>query len=250
MKFSGKAAFITGAASGIGKAIAEELASQGAAVAIADINKENAEKAAEGINANGGKAVAVLADVTDSSSVKAAVAEAIDKLGKIDILINNAGWDRVAPFIKTEEDFWDKVISINFKGTLICAKAVLDHMVERGSGKIINIASEAGRAGSSGEAVYSGTKGGVISFTKALAREVSRNKINVNCVCPGLVDTPLLDSIAAEHPKLMGAVQKAIPWGRLGQPEDIAKAVAFIASDDADYITGQTLSVGGGLTMV
>ncbi|MBS4026400.1 MAG: SDR family oxidoreductase [Clostridia bacterium] len=250
MKFAGKVAFITGAASGIGKAIATLLASQGATVAIADINLENAQKTAEEISAQGGKAVAVLTDVTSSASVKAAVADVLAKEGQIDILINNAGWDRVVPFINSDEDLWDKVIAINFKGTLNCAKAVIDHMVERGCGKIVNIASEAGRAGSSGEAVYSGTKGGVIAFTKALARELSRNNINVNCVAPGLVDTPLLDSINAEHPKLMGAVLKAIPLGRLGQPEDIAKAVVFMASDDADYITGQTLSVGGGLTMI
>lgn len=250
MKFADKVAFITGAASGIGKAIAEELASQGAAVAIADINEENAQKAAESIKANGGKAMAVIADVTSTSSVNAAVQTVIEGFGKIDILVNNAGWDKVMPFMKTEEELWDKVIAINYKGQLVCCKAVLDHMAERESGVIVNIASEAGRAGSSGEAVYSGTKGAVISFTKALAREVARKKIRVNCVAPGLVDTPLLDGIAAENPKLMGAVQKAIPWGRLGQPEDVAKVVAFIASDDADYMIGQTISVSGGLTMV
>jgi 2-hydroxycyclohexanecarboxyl-CoA dehydrogenase len=173
----------------------------------------------------------------------------MDRFGRIDVLVNNAGWDKVQPFLESNESDWDKVIAINLYGTLHCCKAVLPAMVAQGYGKVVNIGSDAGRVGSSGEAVYSAAKGGIIAFTKTLARELARYKINVNCVCPGPADTPLFAEIGAENPKLREALQKAIPFRRLARPEDLANAVAFLASDEAEYITGQTLSVSGGLTM-
>ncbi len=165
------------------------------------------------------------------------------------MLVNNAGWDKVEPFVKSEEATWDKVIAINLKGPIACVRAVLDPMIERRSGKIVSISSDAGRVGSSGEAVYAGAKAGIIGFSKTLAREVARYGINVNVVCPGPTNTPLFREISGGNEKLAVALKQAIPLGRLGEPEDLAGAVVFLASDDAAFITGQTLSVSGGLTM-
>jgi 2-hydroxycyclohexanecarboxyl-CoA dehydrogenase len=244
---AGKVAFVTGAGRGIGRAIALRLAAEGAKVAVTDLDEGAARSVAGEI---GPAAIALRVDVTDSSGVKAAVAETERRLGPIDILVNNAGWDRAEPFVKSEEATWEKVIAINLKGPIICCRAVLDGMIQRGSGKIVSISSDAGRVGSSGEAVYSAAKAGVIGFSKTLARELARHRIHVNVVCPGPTDTPLFREIAAENPKLMQALERAIPFGRLGRPEEIAAAVAFLASADADFITGQTLSVSGGLTMI
>lgn len=243
---AGKVALVTGAARGIGFALAKRLAEEGAKVAIADLDGEGAAKAAAAI---GGGAIGVRVDVTSTESVRAGVAEVASKLGAVDVLVNNAGWDKVEPFVKSEESTWDRVLAINLKGPIACAHAVLPGMIERGSGKIVSIASDAGRVGSTGEAVYSGAKAGIIGFSKTLAREVARYGINVNVVCPGPTNTPLLQEIAGGNEKLVGALAKAIPFGRLGEPEDLAGAVAFLASDDAGFITGQTLSVSGGLTM-
>lgn len=243
---AGKVALVTGAARGIGFALAKRLAEEGAKVAIADLDGEGAAKAAAAI---GGGAIGVRVDVTSTESVRAGVAEVASKLGTVDVLVNNAGWDKVEPFVKSEESTWDRVLAINLKGPIACAHAVLPGMIERGSGKIVSIASDAGRVGSTGEAVYSGAKAGIIGFSKTLAREVARYGINVNVVCPGPTNTPLLQEIAGGNEKLVGALAKAIPFGRLGEPEDLAGAVAFLASDDAGFITGQTLSVSGGLTM-
>ena len=175
---------------------------------------------------------------------------AVAAFGKVDILVSNAGWDRAAPFADTDEELWDRVIAINYRGHLATCHAVLPYMKERGRGRIVCVASDAGRVGSSGEVVYSGAKGAVIAFTKGLAREVARDGINVNCVAPGLVDTPMLAGIAEGHEKLIAAIVRSIPLRRTGVPEEIAAAICFFVSPDAAYITGQTLSVNGGLTML
>ena len=241
-----KVAIVTGAGRGIGRGIVEKLAAEGARVVVSDVAEGSARETAAAI---GGKAVGLWADVTSKESVEAMVREVMDRFGRIDVLVNNAGWDKVQPFLESNESDWEKVIAINLYGTLRCCKAVLPVMVAQGYGKVVNIGSDAGRVGSSGEAVYSAAKGGVIAFTKTLAREMARYKINVNCVCPGPADTPLFTEIGGENPKLREALHKAIPFRRLARPEDLAHAVAFLASDEAEYITGQTLSVSGGLTM-
>jgi 2-hydroxycyclohexanecarboxyl-CoA dehydrogenase len=248
-RFQGKAAIITGGARGIGAAITQRLAGEGAMVAILDIQPEPAQAVADNISAQGGKAIAVKVDITDSQEVKRAVKEIEDKLGRVDILVNNAGWDKVVPFIELAEELWDRIIAINLRGPITVTRAVLDGMIARNYGKIVNIASDAGRVGSSGESVYSACKGGIIAFTKTLARELLRYNILINCVSPGPTDTPLLAEIGAENPKLLEALQRALPMRRLGEPDEVAAAVAFLASDEASYITGQTLSVSGGLTM-
>jgi len=244
---SGKVALVTGAGRGIGKAIATRLAAEGARVAIADVDAATAAATAEEI---GHGAIAVKMDVTDTASVRSGVEEAAKRLGPIDVLVNNAGWDKVEPFVKSQEETWDRVLAINLKGPIRCTRAVLDSMIERRAGKIVSIGSDAGRVGSSGEAVYSAAKAGVIGFTKTLAREMARYGINVNVVCPGPTNTPLLQEIAGGNEKLLAALKQAIPMGRTGEPDDIAGAVVFLASDDAGFITGQTLSVSGGLSMM
>lgn len=239
--------FVTGAGRGIGRAIATRLAQEGARVAVTDIDENEAKATATAI---GGEAIAVRVDITDRESVRAGVAAVEEALGPIDVLINNAGWDKGELFIDSSEETWEKVIAINFVGPLNCFKAVLPGMVERKRGRIVSISSDAGRAGSSGEAVYSGAKAGIIGFSKTIAREVARYKINVNVVCPGPTDTRLLEEALGDQPKLRDALVRAIPFRRTAQPEDIAGAVAFLASDDAAYMTGQTISVSGGLTMI
>ena len=241
-----KVAIVTGAGRGIGRGIVEKLAALGARVVISDIDEGSAQETARDI---GSQAVGLRVDVTSKASVEAMVKEVMDHFGRVDVLVNNAGWDKVGPFLESDESDWEKVIAINLYGMLHCCKAVLPVMVAQGSGKVVNIGSDAGRVGSSGEAVYSATKGGVIAFTKTLAREMARYKINVNCVCPGPADTPLFAELGQDQPRLREALEKAIPWRRLARPEDIANAVAFLVSDEAEYITGQTLSVSGGLTM-
>jgi len=247
MSFKDKIAIVTGAASGIGRATAETLAQDGATVVVADINREGGEAAAAAIRSKGQKAEFMQVDLTSESSVTAFVEAVQLKFGVVDVLVNGAGWGATKPFWEGTPDFWDKLIALNFVGPMRLVKALLPKMMERGSGKIVNIASDAGRVGSMGETVYAGTKGGLIAFTKSLAREVARYNINVNCVCPGPTDTPLM---AAVPEKVKDALIKAIPFRRLGAPQDIADAVVFFASDRASYITGQVLSVSGGLTMV
>ena len=238
---------MTGGARGIGRAVALALAEQGRAIAVGDVLEGEAGKTAEAI---GGNALAVRLDVTDSDSVAAAVERAQRELGAIDVLVNNAGWDEARRFIETDEDFWDRVLEINFKGALRVTRAVLPGMVERRWGRVVNIGSDAGRVGSSLESVYSGAKGGVIAFTKTIAREVARSGVTANVVCPGPTKTAFLERIAGEGgERLVESLTRAVPMRRLGEPEDVAAAVAFLASDAAGYITGQTLSVSGGLTM-
>ena len=252
MKLRGKTALVTGGGRGIGRAIALGLAQEGAQVAVLDILADNAAAVTREIEATGVKALALPADLTKRAQVDRAVADTLAQFGQIDILVNNAGWDRMEMFLDSEEETWDKIIAINFKGMLYVCKAALPSMVARGQGKVISIASDAGRAGSTGEAVYAGTKGAIIAFSKTLAREMARHKITVNVVCPGLTETPLLQGIREQSPKtekVIEAVTRAIPLGRVGQPEDIAGAVVYLASPAADFVTGQTLSVSGGLTM-
>jgi 2-hydroxycyclohexanecarboxyl-CoA dehydrogenase len=249
MRLAGRVALVTGGGSGIGAAIAGRFAQEGAAVAVLDVNRAAAEAVAGRIVADGGRAVAVQADVTSRAEVDAAI-RAAGALGPIDVLVSNAGWEEAKPFVQTDEALWDKLLAINLKGHLVCAQAVLDGMIERQSGKIVFTASDAGRVGSSGEAVYSGAKGGVIAFAKTLARETARYGLNVNVVCPGPTETRILEQMAADNPRLVDALKNAIPFRRLARPNEIAGAFVFFASDDAAYITGQTLSVSGGLTMV
>jgi 2-hydroxycyclohexanecarboxyl-CoA dehydrogenase len=250
IRLKGKVALVTGAAQGIGRAIAARLAEEGAKVAIADIQDEVAAKTAAAIAAASVVATrAVKLDVTRLESALAAVGEVERELGPIDILVNNAGWDKLEPFVESMPETWDKVIAINFRGAINCCKAVVAGMQARGGGKIVSIASDAGRVGSSGEAVYSGCKAAIIAFSKTLARELARNNINVNVVCPGPTETALLRGVMEQQPKVLEAMKRGIPMRRLGQPEDLAGAVAFFASADADYATGQVVSISGGLTM-
>ncbi|HTZ85830.1 MAG TPA: SDR family oxidoreductase [Solirubrobacteraceae bacterium] len=247
-----RVALVTGAAGGIGRAIAHALAADGCAVAVGDLQEDAATRVADEIEGAGAVALGVSLDVTERVSVEQAVLRADRELGSITTLVNCAGWDELRPFQQTDEVFWRKVIAINYEGCLRVTHAVLDGMIERGHGRIVSIASDAARVGSSGEAVYAGAKAGVIAFSKTIAREVARHGITANVVCPGPTDTPLLQGMAAEAPdsaKLVSALERAVPMRRLGRPEDAAAAVAFLASEHAGYITGQTLSVSGGLTM-
>lgn len=253
MKLKDKTALVAGGGRGIGRCIALALAREGAQTAVADLLVENAETVKDEIKALGVSALACQVDLTKRQEVERMVEKVLSQFGQIDILVNSAGWDRLEPFLESSEETWERIIAINFKSVLYTTKTVLPHMIARGSGKIINISSDAGRVGSSWEAVYSGAKGAVIAFSKTLAREVARYKINVNVVCPGLTDTPLLEAVRSQSPqteKLIDAVTKATPFRRVAKPEEIADAVAFFASPSADFVTGQTLSVSGGLTMV
>jgi len=250
MRFADRVAIVTGAASGIGRATARALACEGAAVALADVDSTRLQLVEAEISDSGGRALPLEVDVANVAKVRDMVDSVVGMLGRVDILVSNAGWDKTGVFIETEPAFWDKSIAINYRGHLACMRAVLPPMIAQGFGRIVAVASAAGRVGSTGEAVYSGTKGAVIAFSKALAREVARQGINVNCVAPGLVDTPMLASVSEGYEKLIGAIVRSIPLGRTGHPDEIARAILFLASTDADYITGQTLSVDGGLTMV
>ncbi|MFQ5682740.1 MAG: SDR family NAD(P)-dependent oxidoreductase [Candidatus Binatia bacterium] len=253
MKLEGKSAIVAGGGSGIGRATAITLAREGAQVAVADIAVNNAEKVKDEIKTMGRQAIACAVDLTQRVEVEQTVEKILAQFAQIDILVNCAGWDRLEPFVKSEEDTWERILAINFKSVLHTAKAVLPHMISRGSGKIVNIGSDAGRAGSSWEAVYSGAKGATIAFSKSLAREVARYKINVNVVCPGLTETPLLQAVrsqSADTAKLIDAITKATPLRRVAKPEELAEAVLFLVSPGADFMTGQTLSVSGGLTMM
>ena len=250
--FEGKTVVVTGGGGGIGGATCRRFAGEGAQVAVFDMNLEAAEKVADGIRAGGGVAQAFKCNITDRAEVDAAVAATEAALGPIDVLVNNAGWDVFKPFTKTVPAEWDKLIAINLTGALHMHHAVLPGMAARKRGRIINIASDAARVGSSGEAVYAACKGGLVAFSKTIAREHARHGITVNVVCPGPTDTALFDDYkqgAGNPEKLMEAFTRSIPLGRIGQPDDLPGAIVFFASDAAGFITGQVLSVSGGLTM-
>ena len=253
MKLQGKTALVAGGGGGIGRAVALALAHEGAKVVVADIAKDNAEKVSGEVTALGVDGMACQVDLTRKADVDRMVSEILARFGQIDILVNCQGWDRLEPFVDSNEETWEKLLAINFKSVLYTAKAVLQQMISRGGGKIVNISSDAGRVGSSWEAVYAGAKGAVIAFSKTVAREVARYKINVNVVCPGLTETPLLQAVRShseQTARIIDAVTKATPFRRPAQPDEIAEAVLFLVSPAADFITGQTLSVSGGLTMV
>ena len=246
MNFNGKTAVVTGAASGIGRATAEAFALAGARVVLGDINEEGGEAAAGALQVRGAKADFIRLDVTDPASVESFRDGALKKNGGVDILASVAGWGKTEPFVKNTPEFWKKLIDLNLVGTIMITRAFLDPMIEKNSGKIVTVASDAGRVGSLGETVYSGAKGGVIAFTKGLAREMARHNITVNCVCPGPTDTPLM---AAVPDKIKEAFSRVTPMHRLAQPSEIADAILFFASNHSDFVTGQVLSVSGGLTM-
>jgi 2-hydroxycyclohexanecarboxyl-CoA dehydrogenase len=246
---TGRRVLLTGGASGIGRATAIRLAEEGCTVGILDIDMAGAAQTAARC---GGKAWVRRTDITDRAQVEAAVAAFETEAGPIDLLANIAGWDRIQNFLDTDVALWDRIIAINLYGPLHLHHVVLPGMLRRGFGRVVNIASDAGRVGSSGEAVYSACKGGIIAFTKTMAREVARKGITLNVICPGPTDTPLFDSVKAASPdgaKIAEAMARAVPLKRIGAPDDYPGMIAFLLSDDAAYITGQVISVSGGLTM-
>lgn len=230
----GRVALVTGGASGIGHATAELLAAAGARVFVADLNEPDGDFEYQHT------------DVTVDESISALADSVLGRAGPPQVLVNAAGWDEIRPFTESDVDFIERIVRINLLGCVKVTRALLPSMLEAGGGKIVNVASDAGRVGSSGETVYAGAKGGVIAFTKSIAREVARAGLRANCVCPGPTDTPLFASLPE---KLRGALQRAIPFGRLARPEEVAQAIVYLASDRSAYVTGQTLSVSGGLTM-
>jgi 2-hydroxycyclohexanecarboxyl-CoA dehydrogenase len=237
-----RVALVTGGAGGIGRAIVRALAADGHRVVAGDIVDDVA----------GDAALTVHLDVTDGASVDSGVSQAERELGPIEILVNTAGWDEFHWFVETDEEFWDRIIELNYKGCLRVCRRVVPGMVQREYGRVINISSDAARVGSSQEAVYAGAKAAQVAFGKTLAREVARRGVTVNSVCPGPTETPLLEGMVGSGEngaRMVEALRRAVPMRRLGRPEDVAAAVAFLASDAAGYITGQTLSVSGGLTM-
>ena len=251
-RFEDKTVIVTGGGGGIGGATCRRFGREGARVAVFDLNREAALKVVADIRQAGGQAEAFECDITRRPDVDAAVVAVETGLGPIDVLVNNAGWDVFRPFVKTEPTLWDRLIEVNLTGALHMHHAVLPGMSARKSGRIVNIASDAARVGSSGEAVYAACKGGLVAFSKTVAREHARHGITVNVVCPGPTDTALFADYkegAGNPEKLEEAFRRSIPLGRIGQPDDLPGAILFFASDDAAYVTGQVLSVSGGLTM-
>lgn len=247
-----KVVVVTGAAGGIGRALVQRFCEEGARVVAADINPEALDRLQTGLRDYASQLIPLALDITDHAAVARELVAVADRAGSIDVLINNAGWDQPIQFVDTTPNFWDKVIAINLRGPLNLQHVVVPMMIRAGGGKIVNIASDAGRVGSSGESVYSACKGGIIAFSKTLAREVARHNVRVNVVCPGPTETALLQSFTGEGEfgqKIYEGLKRAIPLKRLGQPDDIPGAVAFLSSDDANFITGQVISVSGGLTM-
>ena len=250
---NGKTVVVTGGARGIGREIASAFAKSGSQVVIGDLRFEEARSTALELGEmSGSQVIAVRTDVTRLDDVCNLKDEAMRLFGKIDVLVNSAGWDSLKPFVKTTPDMWDRIIAINFKGVVHTCHAVLPHMSERKQGAIVNLSSDTARVGSFGEAIYAASKAAVIAFSKTLAREHARDKIRVNAVCPGLVDTPLIDEMKQDEftRKILDSIVNYIPFKRLGRPEEIASVVLFLASDAASYVTGQAFSVNGGLNMV
>ena len=248
MRLEGRTALVTGGAGGIGAATARRLAAEGARVAVGDLDLDAARAVAGDIDG-----LATALDVTDTASIGRAVAAVTDALGPVDLLVNNAGTDRFAYFVNTDEELWDFVLGVNLRGVLACTHAVLGAMHERGGGIIVNVASEAGRVGSQGSATYSAAKAGVIGFTKAIARESARFGVRCNAVAPGPIETPLLNSAETQLGELGARLKQAMidatAVRRIGAPDEVAAVIAFLASDDASYVTGQTVNVSGGLSM-
>jgi 2-hydroxycyclohexanecarboxyl-CoA dehydrogenase len=247
MEMQGRTVVVTGGASGIGRATALLLAGEGARVFIGDIDEAGGAATAEAARAAGHKAEFLALDLAQPASIAYFAGSVHDQVEKVDGLVNGAGWDRIQPFIENPPEMWDDLIAINLMGAVRLTRAVLPPMIEAQAGKIVNISSDAGRVGSMGETVYAAAKGGLIAFTKSLAREMARHRINVNCVCPGPTDTPLFQR---QPDRMKEALTRAIPFRRIARPEDIAEAVMFFLGPRTDYITGQVLSVSGGLTMV
>jgi 2-hydroxycyclohexanecarboxyl-CoA dehydrogenase len=250
---SGKVALVTGGARGIGRGIVAGLAGAGASVAIADLRADLAEQTASEIaRETGARVVSFKTDVTEHAEVREATNRVLHTFGQIDVLINNAGWDELKPFLQTTPEFWDKIIAINYKSVLNACYTVLPHMVARKTGAVVSVSSDAGRVGSLGEAVYAGTKAGIIAFSRTLAREHARDNLRFNVVCPGPTQTPLVEEMQQQEfgGRVLGRMEQYVPLRRLGRPEDIAPMVVFLASDAAGFITGQVISVSGGLTMV
>ena len=245
MKFDGKIALVTGGASGIGKATVMEFARCGAIVICADIDEKKGIEVELEAKRTNFKVEYAQINLADPAAVRRSAAAILARHPRIDILVNAAGWNDIQPFVENPPDYMDRVVAINLGGTLHLTQALLPAMIAAGKGKIVNVSSDAGRVGSSGETTYAAAKGGVIAFTKSLAREVARNAINVNCVCPGPTDTPMLQT---RPEKLREAFLKAIPFRRFAKPQDIADAIVFFAGPRSDYITGQVMSVSGGLT--
>ena len=246
MRLDSKTAVVTGGASGIGKATAFELARAGARVIIADVNEEGSAAAQREAEGMGLKVECLKLDLTDPQSIDRFAAQALERCGRVDVLANVAGWGKVQPFVENTPEFWERVLAVNLTGPVRLTQKLLPKMMEARAGKIVNVSSDAGRVGSLGETMYAAAKGGMIAFTKSLAREAARGGVNVNCVCPGPTDTPLM---AAVPEKIREAFIKAIPFRRIGKPQEVADAILFFATPSSDYVTGQILSVSGGLTL-
>lgn len=245
LTLEGKVALVTGGAGGMGSAIARDLSAMGATVVVADINEEGAVEVAAKLD--DGHAFPV--DLSDPASVDGLIQQVLGDIGRVDVLVNNAGWDKVGPFVSGGTENWDRLIAINLRAPIQLTHGFLSGMVEAQSGRLLYVSSDAARVGSTGEAVYSACKSGIIGFSKTMARESARAGVTSNVVCPGPTDTPLLQEVAAGNEKLVASLKRSIPLGRLGQPDDVSGIVAFLVSDRAGYITGQTVSVSGGLTM-
>jgi 2-hydroxycyclohexanecarboxyl-CoA dehydrogenase len=244
-QFVGKAAIVTGASSGIGRAVATGLASGGARVALVDKDEAGAREALRSLDGHGHGVIAL--DLTSTADVWALADRVESAVGEVSIVVNVAGWDIIEPFLQNSQDYWDTLVALNFMAPVIVSRVFLDRMTQRSrGGRIVNVASDAGRVGSSGETVYAGAKGGVIAFSKSLAREMARHEVTVNVVCPGPTETPLFRS---QPEKMQDALIRAIPLRRLALPEEVASAVLYFASEEAAFVTGQVLSVSGGLTM-
>lgn len=246
INLNGKTAVVTGGASGIGRATVFELAEAGARVILGDIDEAKGRAVADEARAQGLNVEYGHVDLTDPASVDRFAEQALERSGRVDVLVNTAGWGRIEPFLQNQTEFWDRVMAVNLMGPIRLTRRLLPPMFEARCGKVVNVASDAGRVGSLGETVYSAAKGGLIAFTKALAREAARYNVNVNCVCPGPTDTPLLQAVPEKHRE---AFVRATPMRRIGKPKEVADAILFFAANRSDYVTGQVLSVSGGLTM-
>lgn len=250
MNFDGKVAIVTGGGSGIGREVVLKLARLGAKVAIVDIDEESADKVALEVRERGGEVLVVKTDISEYDQTVAMAKAVYERFGRIDVLVNNAAWDKIQLFMETTPDLWYKLIDVNLKGPIHVTRAVLEYMTKQEEGgAIVNVISDAAKVGSTGEAVYSAAKGGVCAFGKSLAREVARYKIRVNSTCPGPTDTPLLDDVKQTMPKVVAAIEKSIPLKRIATAREQANAIVWLASEEASYITGQALSVNGGLNM-